>query len=144
MQNQLVKNRQEILQLNSQITFLESNSIKTSAQQVELESKRKRLQELQDQEKTLFKSLPIDTQISILRKEIKELSNKSSKTKAEQALLESKKKELDRLLAEKNKSNTMRPKPSDKTTLIICLGIVTIFLIFGIFIIARIRKKKKY
>ena len=53
--------------------------------------------------------------ITILEKEIKELNNKSNKTQTEQALLDSKKQELDRLLVEKNKSNTT--KPSDKTIL---------------------------
>src|SRR4051794_33668076 len=88
-------------QLLSQIHQLESNP---TTNQTELDSKKQQLQDLQSKEKQLITSLPLDTQITILEREIKELSNKPSKTKAEEALLTNKKKELERLLSEKNKS----------------------------------------
>ena len=73
------------------------------------------------------------------------MENKSTKTKAEEALLTEKKRKLDQLLAEKNKqNNTTDTKPSDKTALYIGCGIVAIALIFSVFIIVKIRKKKKF
>ncbi|CAG8568590.1 4150_t:CDS:2 [Ambispora leptoticha] len=90
-------------QLQSEITQLESNPAKNQA---ELESKRKKLKELEEKEKQLFKSLPITTQISNLKREIKDLENKSTRTKAEEALLTKKKKQLAELLKKQQDANT--------------------------------------
>ena len=118
---------------------LESNPSKNQA---ELDAKRQQLAELEIKSKELINSLPIDTQITILEKEIKELNNKSNKTQTEQALLDSKKQELDRLLVEKNKSNTT--KPSDKTILYWGVGIVgTLILLLITIILARNHQKKR-
>jgi hypothetical protein len=110
--------------------------------QTELDSKKQKLKELQDQEKTLTKSLPTNTQITLLKKEIKDLENKSNKTQTEQALLDSKKKELEELLKKQSNSNATDNKPSDRTGLYVGLGIVGIVLIFGVFIMTIIRKRK--
>ena len=111
--------------------------------QTELDSKRKKLKELQDQEKPLLKSLPIDTQITILQKEIKELESKLNKTQTEQALLDSKKRELEELLKKQNNANTTDNKPSDRTGLYIGLGIVgTLVLLFTIVLVRNHQRKQ--
>src|SRR4051812_29416724 len=96
--------------------------------QSELDSKKQQLVELQVKEKELTKSLPLDTQISILEKEIKSLENKSTKSKTEQSILESKKKELEELLTNKgNKDNARENKgKGDEIALIMGGGIVVI------------------
>src|SRR6185437_3951583 len=92
-------------QLQSEIRQLETNP--TSPQnQTELANKRKQLQEIVTREKNLNKSLPLNTQISLLEREIKELENKSNKTPTEQTLLDSKKKRLEELLKKQSDSNT--------------------------------------
>ncbi|CAG8690309.1 14263_t:CDS:2, partial [Ambispora leptoticha] len=111
----------------SEITQLESNPAKNQA---ELESKKKRLKELQDQEKQLTASLPLNTQITILQKEIKQLESKSTRTKVEEVLLSEKKKELEELLKKQNNSDTNNAKPTDKTALVIGCGVVATILIF--------------
>ena len=89
-------------------------------------------------------SLPLDTQITILQKEIKELNSKSSKSKVEQSILDSKKRELERLLGKKDKGNAVESKDkSNKTALIIGCSVIGILLILSIFIIARTRKKNR-
>src|SRR5688500_16671520 len=108
-------------QLLSQISNLESNPSKN---QSELASKKQQLQELQSKEKELTKSLPLDTQITILQREIKSLESKPTKSKTEQSLLDSKKQELEELLKKQSGSNTNEHKPSDKTALIIGCGVV--------------------
>ncbi|CAG8575009.1 10836_t:CDS:2 [Ambispora leptoticha] len=113
-------------QLQSEITQLESNPAKNQA---ELESKRKKLKELQEKEKQLFKSLPITTQISNLKREIKQLENKSTRTKAEEVLLSEKKKALAELLKKQQGANTDNAKPTDKTALYIGLAIGAVVLI---------------
>ncbi|CAG8653633.1 6799_t:CDS:2, partial [Ambispora leptoticha] len=62
--------------------------------QAQLEEKKQQLKELQEKEQQLFKSLPITTQISNLKREIKQLESKSTRTKAEETLLTEKKKAL--------------------------------------------------
>ena len=129
-------------QLSIEISNLEQKPTNPN-NQAELNSKKQQLKELQDQEKTLFKSLPLDTQISILQKEIKELENKPFKTKAEQALLDGKKKELEELLKKQNKSNAAETKTNDRTGLYIGCGIVgTLILLFTI-VLVRNRQKRK-
>ena len=44
---------------------------------------------------------------------------------------------------QQNKSNITSAKPKDKTALYLSLGIVGILIVFGIFIIVKIRKKKR-
>jgi len=78
-----------------------------------------------------------------LQQDISNLENKPNKTKEEQTLLEKKKKELEELLNRKNNSNDSSSKPGDKTTLYLGLGIIGVFLVLSIFIIARNRKKNK-
>ncbi|CAG8616801.1 185_t:CDS:2 [Ambispora leptoticha] len=124
-------------QLQSEITQLESNPAKNQA---ELESKRKKLKELQDREKTLTKSLPLNTQITILQKEIKQLENKSTRTKAEEALLSEKKKQLEELLKKQQVANNA--KPTDKTALYIGLAIGAVVLI-GLVVILNYPKEKR-
>ncbi|CAG8511284.1 7137_t:CDS:1 [Ambispora gerdemannii] len=126
-------------QLQSEITQLESNPAKN---QTELDSKKKQLAELETKEKELTKSLPLTTQISILQKEIQTLTNKPTKTKAEERVLESKKQELAELLRKQNDSNTNNAKPSDKTKLYIGLGIVGVVLLISLFIFIRKHKKR--
>ena len=126
-------------QLQSENTQLEFNPTKNQA---ELDSKKQQLKDLETKSKELIKSLPIDTQISILQKEIQTLTNKPAKTKVEEALLDSKRKELDELLKKQSNSNTNSDKPSDRIALYIGLGITVILLVLVIFIIARVRKKR--
>src|SRR5436305_7077784 len=78
--------------LHSEISNLESNPTKN---QTLLESKKKELAALEKKEKKLTAALPLDTQISILAKEVKALENKSAKTKAEEKVLGEKKRELE-------------------------------------------------
>ena len=125
-------------QLQSEIQQLESNPTQN---QEELDSKKQQLKDLETKSKELTKSLPLDTQITILQKEIQTLINKPSKTKAEESLLDSKKKELEELL--RKQSNTINnDKSGDKTALYWGIGIVGVLVVLGIFIIARIRKRK--
>lgn len=139
--NQLQSQKQ---QLQSEIRQLETNP--TSPQnQTELANKRKQLQEIVTREKNLNKSLPLNTQISLLEREIKELENKSNKTPTEQTLLDSKKKRLEELLKKQSDSNTNSSKPSDKTGFYIGCGVIGLFALLLIFILARNRQKtKKY
>ncbi|CAG8532520.1 2973_t:CDS:2 [Ambispora gerdemannii] len=112
----LLKQKKHKTQLLTEITTLEQNP---TPNQTELEAKKKKLRELQDQEKQLSASLPLTTQISILEREIKELENKSIRTQAEETFLTSKKKELDKLLKKQDSANTNNTQPSDKTVLAI-------------------------
>src|ERR1043166_8760982 len=98
-------------QLQSEIQQLESNPTKN---QEELDSKKQQLKDLETKSKELTKSLPLDTQISILEKEIKKQSN----------------------------SNTNNANPSDKTILYLGLGIIGVVLIGLAFIL--LRKKRKH
>src|SRR5207248_9693803 len=97
----------------------------------------------ESKEKNLTKLLPINTQITILQKEIQELTNKPAKTKSEERVLDSKKKELAELLKEQNSSNTNAAKPSDKTALYVGCGVVGIFTLLLIFILTKNRKRNK-
>ena len=120
-----------------EITQLETNP---TTNQAELAAKKQQLQELETKEKELTKSLPLTTQISLLEKEIQTLTNKPTKTKAEERVLESKKKELEELLKKQN--NTTETKPNDKIGLYIGCGMVGIVLLL-IFILTKNRKKIK-
>ncbi|CAH1757596.1 10452_t:CDS:2 [Entrophospora sp. SA101] len=70
--------------------------------------------EKENKQKQLDQQLPLTTQITNLQAEMKD-----------------KKKELDRLLAEKDSSNTTN-KPSDKIVLYIVSGVIGVVLIFDI------------
>ncbi|CAH1756452.1 3923_t:CDS:10 [Entrophospora sp. SA101] len=108
----------EEAQLLTEIMQLEQNA--TNPQnQAELAAKKQQLTELENKQKELTQSLPITTQIAILEREIKELTNKPTRTATEEALLTSKKQELAELLAKQSNSNTNNAKPSDKTALYI-------------------------
>ena len=72
------------------------------------------------------------------------MENKSNKTQAEEALLADKKQELEKLLAEKNKSNTNSAKPKDKTALYLSLGIAGIVLVGLVVILVRKGKFSKF
>ncbi|CAI2180950.1 14915_t:CDS:2 [Funneliformis geosporum] len=97
---------------------LEQNPTNSNSRQ-ELDSKKQQLKVLETKAKELIKPLPLDTQITILQKEIKVLTNKSTKTKAEEVLLVDKRKQLNELLGGKNNSFTTNAKSGDKTTLYI-------------------------
>jgi len=84
----------------------------------------------------------LQSQQTQLQADITNLENKPNKTKAEQALLEEKKKELEKLLNRSRKNNSNSSKNSDKTGLYIGCGIAVIALIFGIFIFLRKHKKR--
>jgi len=71
------------------------------------------------------------------------LEGKSSRTKAEESLLASKKQELAKLLAEKNKSN-ITTKPKDKTALYIGMGIVGVVLVGLVVILVRKGKFSRF
>src|SRR5207248_1376712 len=92
------QNSAEQQKLLSQIHQLDSLPTKSPQQQAELDSKKQKLKELEEKEKKLTKLLPLDTQITILEREIRELEGKSNKSEAEEALLVEKKKELEKLL----------------------------------------------
>ncbi|CAI2178337.1 3483_t:CDS:2 [Funneliformis geosporum] len=108
-------------QLLSEIMNLEQNPNSNSQ---ELDSKKQQLKALETKSKELIKSLPIETQIAILHKEIKVLENKSNKNHLEKTLLTDKKKELAELLSRKNNSHANNAKLSDKTGLYIGLGAI--------------------
>ena len=110
--------------------------------QTELEAKRKQLKELQEQEKELTRSLPINIQIANLQREIKELESKT-RTPAEETLLTEKKKQLSELLDRKNNSNINSNKPSDKTALYIGCGVIGLFALLLVFVLAKNRQKGK-
>jgi len=126
-------------QLQSEITQLEVNPTNPE-QQILLESKKKKLAELETKQKQLDKSLPLTAQISNLQREIKNLEKKPTRNQTEQALLTSKKKELAELLAKQ--SNTAGTKPNDKTALAIGCGIVGVLALLLIFVLAKNRKKR--
>ena len=123
-----------------EISNLENNSNKTAEQQSLLEEKRKRLKELEEKEKELTKSLPLTTQITNLEREIKELTNKSTRNQTEEALLAAKKKQLEELLKKQDSSNTTA-KPSDKTALYIGCGVIAVVLVGLVFILVGRNKK---
>jgi len=110
--------------------------------QTELEAKRKQLKELQEQEKELTRSLPINIQIANLQREIKELESKT-RTPAEETLLTEKKKQLSELLDRKNISNINSNKPSNKTALYIGCGVIGLFALLLVFVLAKNRQKGK-
>ncbi|CAI2175618.1 14552_t:CDS:2 [Funneliformis geosporum] len=128
-------------QLLSEIMQLESNPTSSNIQ--ELDSKKQQLKTLETKSKELIKLLPLDTQITILQKEIKLLESKPTKNHLEKVLLTDKKKELAELLSKKNNSTTNNAKPSDKTGLYIGLGAIGILVVFGIFILVRTRTHKR-
>ena len=109
-------------------------------QEQDLSNKQQQLKELEEQEKELTKSLPLTTQISLLEREIKVLASKSTRTKVEEKILESKKKELAELL-KKQGSSTGKADKGDKTVLYLGLGITGILLILGVLIWIRTRKR---
>src|SRR6266511_3303510 len=76
-QEQREKLQSQQSQLLTEIMQLEQNP---TTNQTELDSKRKQLSELQNKEKTITKSLLLETQISLLGREIKELENKPTRT----------------------------------------------------------------
>jgi len=78
-----------------------------------------------------------------LQTEITNLENKPNKTQEEQALLDSKQKELGELLKRQSDSNANTAKHSDKIGLYVGCGMVGIILVLIIFIMARIRKKNR-
>ncbi|CAI2187186.1 6300_t:CDS:10 [Funneliformis geosporum] len=128
-------------QLLSEIMQLEQNPTNSNSQ--ELDSKKQQLKDLETQSKELIKFLPIETQITILQKEIQVLTSKSTKTKAEQTILESKKQELAELLKKQSNSHVNNAKPTDKTALIVGGGIFIIFTLLLILILARNHQKKE-
>ncbi|CAI2189537.1 10682_t:CDS:2, partial [Funneliformis geosporum] len=101
----------------------------TSSNNQELDAKKQQLKDLQSKEKSLTKSLPIDTQISILQKEISNLEKNSNKNHIETALLADKKQQLAELLKKQSNSDANTTKPSDKTALYVGLGIIGVVLI---------------
>ncbi|CAI2184648.1 4132_t:CDS:10 [Funneliformis geosporum] len=100
----------------------------TSSNSQELDSKKQQLKDLETKAKELIKPLPLDTQITILQKEIKILETKATKNSLEEVLLSSKKKELEELLKRQNNSNINNSKPADKVILYIGCGIVGVAL----------------
>src|SRR5947207_15863921 len=80
-------NTAEQQQLRTQITQLDSLPTKTPQQQADLDSKKQKLKELEEKEKNLTKLLPLETQISILEREIRELEGKSSRNREEERVL---------------------------------------------------------
>ena len=112
-------------------------------QEQDLSNKQQQLKELEEQEKELFKSLPIGTQITNLEREIKQLENKSTRTKAEEALLTEKKNQLAELLKKQQGANTNTAKPKGKTALYIGLGIFGLFTLLLILILARNHQRRK-
>src|SRR6266511_1356230 len=129
-------------QLLSEITQLEVNPTNPE-QQILLESKKKKLAELETKQKQLDKSLPLTAQISNLQREIKNLEIKKFRNQVEEVLLTSKKKELAELLAKQNGANTNSAKPSDKTALYVGGGIICCLVLLLIFILKRNSKKIK-
>ncbi|CAI2187226.1 8988_t:CDS:2 [Funneliformis geosporum] len=102
--------------LDNKIMNLEQNPNPNSQ---ELDSKKQQLKALKTKSKELIKPLPLDTQITILQKEIKALTSKSTKTKAEESILASKKQELEELLKKQKKPNATETNPSNRTALYI-------------------------
>ena len=139
LKGQREQNLSEQQQLRSQISQLEQNPT-NSENQAELAAKKQKLAELETKAKELTKSLPLTTQISLLEREIKALSDKSTKTKAEESILESKKKELEELLKKQN-SSTGKTDKSDKIGLYIGCGVVVVALV-GVMLVWMKRGKK--
>jgi len=83
----------------------------------------------------------IQSQQSQLRSQITSLEQKPNKTPAEQAELEEKRKRLQELLKKQNDNANNTTKPSDKTALVVG-GVIGILFIFGLFILARTRRKR--
>ncbi|CAI2185954.1 15962_t:CDS:2 [Funneliformis geosporum] len=137
VENQKDNSQQQ--QLLFEIMQLEQNSTKNQA---ELDSKKQQLKELGTKSKELIKPLPLDTQITILQKEIQVLTSKSTKTKAEEVLLADKRKELNELLSKKNNLSTTNAKPTDKTALYVGLGVIGVVLI-GLVLILKYKKQYK-
>ncbi|CAI2186443.1 10001_t:CDS:10 [Funneliformis geosporum] len=137
-------------QLQSEIMQLEQNATNPENQS-ELESKKKQLKDLEDKQKKIDQQLTLTIQITILQREINQLTNKPTRTATEEALLTSKKKELEELLRKRGNSNTTNNSDKgDKTALIIGCGVFCLFTLLLIFILARnheedLRKEcKKY
>ncbi|CAI2194642.1 15032_t:CDS:2, partial [Funneliformis geosporum] len=114
-------------QLLSEIMQLESNPTNSNSQ--ELDSKKQQLKDLETKAKELIKPLPLDTQITILQKEIQVLESKPTKNPLEKALLVDKKKKLAELLSKQDNSNTNNSEPSVKTALYIGSGVIGVILI---------------
>ncbi|CAI2164807.1 1565_t:CDS:2 [Funneliformis geosporum] len=72
----------------------------------ELNSKKQQLKDLETKSKELIKPLPLDTQITILQKEIQVLTSKSTKTKVEEKVLEKEAKDSANLLGKELDSET--------------------------------------
>ncbi|CAG8684002.1 2409_t:CDS:10, partial [Gigaspora margarita] len=109
---------------SDKITTLETNSNKTPQQEQDLTNKKQKLKELEDKVEELDQQLPLTTQIANLQQEIKQLTNKPTRTKAEEALLAEKKKKLEELLKKQNSSHTNNSGKGDKTALYIGCGVV--------------------
>ncbi|CAJ0855592.1 17270_t:CDS:2 [Entrophospora sp. SA101] len=114
-------------QLRSQIRQLETNPTQNQA---ELAAKKQQLKDLENKQKESDQQLPLTTQITILEREIKELEGKS-RTQAEEALLISKKKELEELL-KKQSDSIGKENNYDKTALVIGCGVIGVLLVLMI------------
>ncbi len=114
-----------------------------SQNQAELENKRKKLAELENKQKKLDQQLPLTTQITNLQAEINQLTNKPTRNQVQEALLESKKKQLAKLL-KKQSNTTNSAKLSNKTALAVGCGIFGVILIGLALILVRKNKNKKY
>ncbi|CAG8836462.1 20905_t:CDS:2, partial [Gigaspora margarita] len=82
-------------------------------------------------------------QITNLEREIKDLEHKSTRTEAEERLLVEKKKQLAELLKKQSNTNN-NSKPGDKTVLAIGGGVVGIFALLLILILARNQSQEEY
>ncbi|CAI2178292.1 15689_t:CDS:2 [Funneliformis geosporum] len=127
MTNDFNQGLNDYQQLLSEIMQLEQNPTNSNIQ--ELDSKKQQLKALETKSKELIKPLPLDTQITILQKEIKVLESKPTKNPLEEVLLADKKKELAELLKKQSNSHVNNAKPSDKTALYIGLGVIGVVLV---------------
>lgn len=118
-----------------------------------LKGQREQLQSQQQQLRSQIMQLETNptnpnnkAELKAKKQQLKDLENKPARTQVEEMLLTSKKRQLAELLKKQNDSTNSSAgskDKNDKTVLYIGLGMGVMFLVLGIFILAKIRKRKK-